>query len=81
MIALQRLNGQPFILNVNLIETMESTPDTIIKLTNGKTLIVKNSIDDIVRKGIKYSQLCNQSLQVIHRKEKSEENINDKITK
>lgn len=72
MIALQRLNGQPFILNSDLIETLESTPDTVIKLTSGKTLIALNSVEDIVRKTIKFKQLCNQSVQVIH-KEKEED--------
>lgn len=72
MIALQRLNGQPFILNSDLIETLESTPDTVIKLTTGKTLVALNSVEDIVRKIIKYKQLCNQSVQVVH-KEKEED--------
>ncbi len=72
MIALQRLNGQPFILNSDLIETLESTPDTVIKLTSGKTLIALNSVEDIVRKTIKFKQLCSQSVQVIH-KEKEED--------
>ena len=72
MIAVQRLNGQPFILNSDLIETLESTPDTVIKLTSGKTLVALNSVEDIVRKIIKYKQLCNQSVQVIH-KEKEED--------
>lgn len=72
MIALQRLNGQAFILNADLIETVEATPDTVIKLISGKTLVAKNSIPDIVRKTIKYKQLCNQSIQVIKRDKESE---------
>lgn len=69
MIALQRLNGQPFVLNADLIETVESTPDSVIRLVNGKTIIARNSVEDIVRKAVKYKQLCNQSIQVIHRSE------------
>ena len=69
MIALQRLNGQAFVLNIDLIETLESTPDTVIKLVNGKTLIAKNSIEDVVRKAIKYKQLCNQTLQIVNKEE------------
>jgi flagellar protein FlbD len=72
VIALQRLNGQPFLLNVDLIETLESTPDTVIKLTTGKTLVALNSVEDIVRKAIKYKQLCNQTIQVVN-KEKEED--------
>ncbi|MGD9200856.1 MAG: flagellar FlbD family protein [Chitinispirillia bacterium] len=73
MIALQRLNGQAFILNVDLIETVEATPDTVIKLVTGKTLIAKNSIEDIVRKTVKFKQLCNQSFNVIQKNKDQEE--------
>lgn len=77
MIALQRLNGQAFVLNVDLIETLESTPDTVIKLLNGKTLVAKNSVEDVVRKAIKYKQLCNQTLQVVNKEENNEEKIEE----
>ena len=80
MIALQRLNGQTFLLNVDLIETLESTPDTIIKLTTGKTLIALNSVEDVVRKAIKYKQLCNQTIQVV-KKEKEEDSAADNNVK
>lgn len=65
MIALKRLNGKPFVLNADLIESLESTPDTVVKLTNGKTLVTLNSVEDIVRKTVKYKQLCNQTIQVV----------------
>jgi flagellar protein FlbD len=67
MIALQRLNGEPFVLNSELIEYIESTPDTLIVLSNGKKYLVGNGIEDIVRKAIKYRQLCGQALQVVNR--------------
>jgi flagellar protein FlbD len=69
MIALQRLNGTPFILNADYIETIETTPDSVIKLTNGKTVIVKDSAEDIVAKTIKYKQLCNSTINVINKTE------------
>ncbi|MDR2592782.1 MAG: flagellar FlbD family protein [Chitinispirillales bacterium] len=65
MIALQRLNGEQFILNVDHIETVEATPDTVITLNSGKKYVVGNTIEDIVRKAIKYKQLCGQALQVV----------------
>lgn len=65
MIALKRLNGQEFVLNADLIETLEKTPDTVITLTNGKKIIVSNSLEEIVRKTIKYKQLCNQGPVVV----------------
>jgi flagellar protein FlbD len=74
MIALQRLNGEAFILNADHIETVESTPDSIIRLINGKTIIAKNSIEDIVRKTIKYKQLCNQTIQVVQQAKGEQDN-------
>jgi flagellar protein FlbD len=72
MIALQRLNGTSFVLNVDLIETLEATPDTVITLTNGKKIMVRNGIDDVVRKVVKYKQLCNRSVTVVHRTDQQE---------
>ncbi len=69
MIALRRINGREFILNADLIESIESTPDTMITLTSGKKVIVLNKVDDIVRKSIKYKQLYHQSLQVVQPKQ------------
>ncbi|MDG5815851.1 flagellar FlbD family protein [Chitinispirillales bacterium ANBcel5] len=70
MVALIRLNGQEFVLNADLIESIELTPDTMVTLTNGRKILVKNSIEEVVRKVIKYKQLCNSALQVINREEK-----------
>ena len=67
MIALVRLNKQEFVLNSELIETIEATPDTLITLTNGRKIIVRNSIEEVVRKAIKFKQLSNQTLQVVNR--------------
>jgi flagellar protein FlbD len=67
MIALKRFNGQEFVLNADYIESIESTPDTVITLTSGKKILVKNTLEDIVGKAIKYKQLINQSLKVIQR--------------
>lgn len=65
MIALRRINGQEFVLNADFIESLESTPDTLITLTNGKKMMVRNSLEDVVRKSVKYKQLTNQSFQVV----------------
>ena len=41
MIKLTKINDEEFILNCDLIETIEETPDTIVTLTNGKKFVVK----------------------------------------
>jgi flagellar protein FlbD len=48
MINLTRINRVPLVLNSDLIEYIEKTPDTVISLTNGLKLLVLESPDEIV---------------------------------
>ncbi|RLV49381.1 flagellar protein FlbD [Nocardioides mangrovicus] len=48
MISLTRIAGQPFVLNCDLIERVDSTPDTVISLVDGKKYVVAESLDDVV---------------------------------
>ena len=50
MIEVKRLNGKEFIVNCDLIEFIESTPDTVITLTTGKKIVVAESIDEVIKK-------------------------------
>jgi flagellar protein FlbD len=50
MIAVTRLNGPPFALNPDLIERVESTPDTVITLVDGTKYVVRESVEDIVQR-------------------------------
>ncbi|MFC1614496.1 flagellar FlbD family protein [Gemmatimonadota bacterium] len=54
MIAVTRLNGQQFIVNAELVELVESTPDTIISLTTGKKFMVKETVENVVDRIIQY---------------------------
>ncbi len=56
MITVTRLNDQPLVLNAELIKTVESTPDTLITLINGDRMMVKESMDEIVRKAVEYGR-------------------------
>ncbi|MEI7027326.1 flagellar FlbD family protein [Paenibacillus sp. y28] len=56
MIPLTRLNGQTIVLNAFLIETVESTPDTLLTLTTGKKIIVREKVSDVVSLTQKYMQ-------------------------
>lgn len=47
MIELTRFNDTPFTLNADIIETVEETPDTVITLTTGKKIIVKESRQEV----------------------------------
>lgn len=54
MIWLTRLNGNKFVLNSDLIKSMESTPDTVITLTEGEKFMVKEPVDTIIQLTIEY---------------------------
>lgn len=56
MIHLTRLNGIEFVLNADMIEYMESTPDTVITLTNGHKYIVLEGLDEVTDRVISYKQ-------------------------
>ena len=47
MIDVTRMNGSILSINNDLIETIEETPDTVITLTTGKKIIVKESRQDV----------------------------------
>jgi flagellar protein FlbD len=48
VIHLTRLNREDMIVNADLIEFIERTPDTILTLTTGKKLMVRESPDEII---------------------------------
>lgn len=54
MIKLTKINGSEFFVNADLIEFIEATPDSIITLTTGKKLIVREDVDVIVDRFISY---------------------------
>ncbi|MEX0876220.1 MAG: flagellar FlbD family protein [Phycisphaerales bacterium] len=56
MIAVTRLNGQKFVLNAELIRTIEEHPDTIITLVSGEHLVVREPCKEIVRRVIEYNR-------------------------
>ncbi len=48
MIKVTRLDERELIVNSDMIEFVESTPDTILTLTDGKKVIVQETPDEIV---------------------------------
>jgi flagellar protein FlbD len=47
VIQLTRLNGQPFVLNPDLLERAEATPDTVLTLVDGAKFVVSDSLADV----------------------------------
>jgi len=62
MITATRLNGKPFVINAELIRTVEENPDTTITLINGDHLLVRESMREIVHKAIEYGRHLRQLL-------------------
>lgn len=50
MIKLHRFNGEMIVINNDLIETIEETPDTVLTLTTGKKILVRENIDEVIEK-------------------------------
>jgi len=48
MIKLEKLNGSQVVVNADLIESVEATPDTVINLATGNRYIVRTSVDDVI---------------------------------
>ena len=48
MIALTRLDGKELVLNADHVLTVEATPDTVILLTTGAHLMVKEPVEEVV---------------------------------
>lgn len=47
MIEVTKINGTKILINSNLIETVEETPDTVMTLTDGKKVIIKESRHEV----------------------------------
>ena len=61
MIRVTRLNHVPLILNSDLIEHIDMTPDTIVTLTSGQKFMVLESAEEVVDKVIYFRRQLNQS--------------------
>jgi len=56
LITVTRLNGKKFVVNADLIKVVESNPDTTIKLTTGDTMIVSETLQEVVELAIDYGR-------------------------
>lgn len=58
MIEVTRLNGKKLVINSDLIETMEATPDTVLTLTGGNKYVVAETTEELIRKVKEYKRHC-----------------------
>jgi flagellar protein FlbD len=54
VITLHKLNGEPLVLNADLIETVEATPDTLITLVDRRRLMVAEEVATVVERVVDY---------------------------
>ena len=69
MIKVSRINGKRFVVNCDLIELIEETPDTVITLTTGKKLVIKESVDEVIEKVIIFKRYTLVNNLITKRKE------------
>ena len=58
MIEVTRLNGLPLIVNAELIKFVEATPDTLISLTTGEKVMVKEAVALVTERVLGYRMRC-----------------------
>lgn len=62
MIEVKRLNDSILIVNSDLIEFIEATPDTLVTLTTGKKIVIKDTVDEVIKKVVQYRRSINEGL-------------------
>lgn len=56
MIRVSRLNGKEFVVNADLIQFLEETPDTVITLLNHEKIVVREKADELIRRVVEYQK-------------------------
>lgn len=65
MIELSRMNGTPFVLNGELIKSIEKTPDTLITLISGEKFMVLESAETVVERVMNYKKRLHQEPPIV----------------
>jgi flagellar protein FlbD len=61
MIRLTRINHVPLVLNSDLIEHVEVTPDTVISLTTGQKFVVLETPEEVIQRVIEFRRAIRES--------------------
>lgn len=62
MIQVTRINKSRLVLNADLIETVEAIPETMISLTTGKKIMVRESVEDIIMRVTDFKRMSTAAL-------------------
>ena len=63
MIVLTKINNAPIVVNSDLIQYIEETPDTIITMTNSDKVVVQEGMVEIIQKVVHYRRLIRQLIE------------------
>ncbi|MEF3280902.1 MAG: flagellar FlbD family protein [Elusimicrobiota bacterium] len=66
MIILHKLNNLEIVINAELIESVESSPDTVINLVTGNRFIVKEDKNLVIEKVVEYKKRVYSERKVIN---------------
>lgn len=64
LIKLTKLNQSEIFLNADQIESIEANPDTGVLLLNGKRLVVRESVEQVVQRVIEYKRMVNGRISI-----------------
>ena len=62
MIPLTRLNGKSFVINAEKIRYVESTPDTLVCCDNGEKMMVRETLQEVMRRAIEYARVIRRAV-------------------
>jgi len=57
MIEVTRLDNSTMVVNVEKIQSLQATPDTVITFTNNMKMVVREPVDEISRKILRYHRM------------------------
>lgn len=58
MIEVKRINGDVIYINPEHIHSIEPKPDTMVTFTDGRTLLVKDSVEEVIERLLAYRRSC-----------------------
>jgi flagellar protein FlbD len=59
MIKVTRLNDSVMVINVEKIQSLQSTPDTVITFTNNDRIMVKEPMEEVSQRIVEYRRAVN----------------------
>ena len=78
MIRLTRINHRPLVVNSDLIEHVESTPDTVISMTTGQKFVVLESAEEVIERVIQFRRAIVRPEIISGRSDVSEDAVQDR---